>query len=269
MTVRPDRLVVPDGRRLAYRRLPGDGPGVVFLHGYMSTMEGDKAVALEEHCRRQGVAFVRYDQAGHGRSSGSIVDATIGGWTDDAVAVLDALTEGPQILVGSSMGGGVMLPAALARPERVAGLIGVAAAPDVFAERFATLSDEDRRELERDGFLRRPSRYDPAGYVYGRALLEDAARRCLLGRPIAIDVPVRLLHGRRDEDVPWETSRRLAAALTDGRASAGGGADGDAPARNGGDVRLEIVEDGDHRLSRPQDLDRLTATLEELREQVG
>ncbi|MCK9247608.1 MAG: alpha/beta hydrolase [Solirubrobacteraceae bacterium] len=247
----PDRLTTPDGRGIAYRRVPGRAPGVVFLHGYMSTMDGDKALALERHCRDRGVAFLRYDQAGHGASSGTIVDATIGGWVDDAVAVLDALTDGPQILVGSSMGGGVMLPVALARPERVAGLIGIAAAPDVFAERFASLSDEDRRDLERDGLLRRPSRYDPNGYVYGRALLEDAPRRCLLGGPIAIDIPVRLLHGRRDEDVSWETSRRLADALTSD------------------DVHLEVIEDGDHRLSRPQDLERLLRTVDDVRDLAG
>lgn len=245
-----ERLDRGPGRTIAYRRLAGatPGPGIVFLSGYMSTMDGTKAVAVEAYCRGRGLAFVRYDHAGQGESSGEIVDGTIGGWAEDAVAVLDALTDGPQILVGSSMGAWIMLRAALARPDRIAGLVAIAGAPDAFADRLAAgLDDQERDVLAADGFLRRPSRYDSAGYVYGRALLEDAPRQRVLDRPIPLTVPVRLLHGQADADVPWETSLRLAEAL------------------EGDDVVVTLIKDGDHRLSRPEDLERLRDALDELR----
>jgi pimeloyl-ACP methyl ester carboxylesterase len=163
------------------------------------------------------------------------------------VAVIDALTEGPQILVGSSMGGWIMLLAALARPQRIAALVGIAPAPDFTEELLpARLTPEQRREVEEKGSVVLPSDYDPAGYLYTRALIEDGRRHLLLGAPIALDMPVRLLHGMRDESVPWQLSLRLADRLTSR------------------DVAVTLIKDGDHRLSSDADLTRLERTLDEL-----
>jgi pimeloyl-ACP methyl ester carboxylesterase len=241
-----DDTLTRDGATIAFRRTPGRGPGVVFLGGYRSDMTGSKALALEAHCREAGRAFVRFDYQGHGASGGRFEDGTIGSWTEDALAVIDAATEGPQVLVGSSMGGWIMLLAALARPGRVAGLVGIAAAPD-FTEDLVwdALGPEARGRMLADGRIEEPSAYgDP--YVYTRALVEDGRRRLLLRAPIPLACPVRLLHGMRDPDVPWETSLRLAGRL------------------QAEDVRTTLVKDGDHRLSRPQDLALLLATVEEV-----
>lgn len=233
---------------IAYRRSPGRGPGIVFLGGLKSDMTGSKATALEAYAQERGHAFVRFDYQGHGVSSGDFRDGTIGTWAEDAVAVLDAVTEGPQILVGSSMGGWIMLLAALARPDRVRALVGIAPAPD-FTERlmWARMDAEARATLERDGEWRQPSLYDDAGYPITKALIEDGRRHLLLDQPLALPpVPVRLIHGQRDPDVPWQTSLDLAAAITHD------------------DVRITLVKDGDHRLSRPQDLDLITHQVGEL-----
>src|SRR5438094_3796349 len=188
-------LARPDGATIAYRRLPGAAPGIVFLGGFRSDMTGTKALFLEEYCRRKGRAYVRFDYFGHGASSGDFALGTIGRWRDDAVAVIDSLTEGPQILVGSSMGGWIMLLAALARPQRVAALVGIAAAPDFTAELLPNrLTPEQRRELDERGAVTVPSDYEAAGYLYTSALIEDGARHRLLGAPITIDMHVRLLH---------------------------------------------------------------------------
>ncbi|MEC4592734.1 alpha/beta hydrolase [Nitrospirillum amazonense] len=211
-------------------------------------MTGSKATALEAYARERGHAFVRFDYQGHGASSGDFRDGTIGTWAEDAVAVLDQVTEGPQILVGSSMGGWIMLLAALARPDRVRALVGIAPAPD-FTERlmWARMDAKARATLERDGEWRQPSLYDDAGYPITRALIEDGRRHLLLNQPLALpSVPVRLVHGQRDPDVPWQTSLDLAAAI------------------NHDDVRVTLVKDGDHRLSRPQDLDLITRQVGEL-----
>ncbi|HEX3535159.1 MAG TPA: alpha/beta hydrolase [Stellaceae bacterium] len=240
-------LARPDGATIAYRRSPGATPGIVFLGGFRSDMTGTKALFLEEYCRQRGRAFVRFDYFGHGASSGDFALGTIGRWRDDAIAVLDSLTEGPQILVGSSMGGWIMLLAALARPQRIAALVGIAAAPDFTADLLrARLSAEQRRELEQDGSVMLPSDYDPAGYLYTKALIDDGNRHLLLRAPIRLAVPVRLLHGLPDASVPWQTSLRLAERLI------------------GWDVTVTLVKDGDHRLSSEVDLARLARTLDEL-----
>lgn len=240
----PSFLERPDGERVAYVRLRGRAPGVVFLGGFMSDMTGTKAVFLEDLCRREGRAFVRFDYLGHGASSGRFEDGTIGRWAEDAVAVLDSLAEGPQVLVGSSMGGWIALLAALARPDRVAALVGIAAAPDftrrMWAEEFG---DAERAAVEREGRVVVPSAYSEEGYVITRGLVSEAERHMLLDGPVAVACPVRLLHGQRDEAVPWGTSLRLAAAL------------------EGGDVEVVLAKDGDHRLSGPRDLARLQAAL--------
>lgn len=236
-----------DGVRLAYAFLPGNGPTVVFLHGLMSDMEGGKALALEAHCKARGQAFLRLDCSGHGRSEGKFTDGTISRWRDDAHAVITAQTQGPLVLVGSSMGGWLALLLAKAMPERVRGLVLLAAAPD-FTDwgTYASFTPEQREALERDGQVAIPSEYGPDPYIYTKALIDDGANNRLLTGPIPFDGPVRLLQGQQDPDVPWEIALKIAEKLTTPN------------------VRLHLVKDGDHRLSRPQDLDLLCAVVGEL-----
>jgi pimeloyl-ACP methyl ester carboxylesterase len=243
----PAILARPDGATIAYHRLAGKPPGIVFLGGFRSDMTGTKALFLEDYCRRHERAFVRFDYFGHGASSGDFAAGTIGRWREDAIAVIDSLTIGPQILVGSSMGGWIMLLAALARPARVAGLVGIAGAPDFTEELlWPRLSPAQREEIIERGAVVLPSGYDPAGYLYTRALVEDGRRHLLLREPIALDMPVRLLHGLADESVPWQLSLRLAERLASR------------------DVAVTLIKDGDHRLSTPADLARLAQTLDAL-----
>ena len=243
----PRILTRDDGATIAYRATPGKSPGVVFLTGFMSDMTGTKALAIEAFCRARGQAFLRFDYTGHGASSGTFEDGTIGRWADDTLTALDALCTGPQVLVGSSMGGWVMLLAALWRPERVAGLLGIAAAPDFTADLIPHgLTDEQKAALEGDGVVYLPSDYGPDPTPLTKKLLEDGGNHLVLRGEIALDVPVRLIHGMKDPDVPWETAMRIADRL---RSS---------------DVEITLVKDGDHRLSEPADLERLCATLEAL-----
>jgi len=243
----PAILARPDGATIAYHRLAGDTPGIVFLGGFRSDMTGTKALFLEDYCRRRGRAYVRFDYFGHGASSGEIALGTIGRWREDAIAVIDSLTAGPQILVGSSMSGWIMLLAALARPERIAALIGIAGAPDFTEELlWPRLTPAQRAEIMERGSVVLPSAFDPAGYLYTRALIEDGKRHLLLRAPIALDMPVRLLHGLADESVPWQLSLRLAQRLASR------------------DVAVTLVKDGDHRLSTEPDLARLAQTLDAL-----
>ncbi len=231
------------GLELAWRRLPGRGPTVVFLPGYHSDMTGDKATALAALCARQGCALLLFDYSGHGASAGRFEDGTIGRWTQDALAVIDALTDGPLVLVGSSMGGWIGLLAALARPDRIAACIGIAAAPD-FTESlmWESMTFEERARLMDRGILHVPSPYgEPLPIT--RALIEDGRTHLLLGAPIPLAVPIRLLQGQQDDDVPWETALRLAERL------------------DSTDVQVLLVKDGGHRLSRPQDLALLERTI--------
>ncbi len=225
-----------DGTHLAWVRTPGRGPTTVFLPGFRSDMGGSKALAAETWCRARGTACLRLDYSGHGASDGAFTDGTIGRWTEDALLLIDRLTDGPLLLIGSSMGGWIMLLLALARPERLAGLLGVAAAPD-FTEALMwdAMMPAERDTLRRDGVLLAPSEYGEPTPITLR-LIEDGRRRLLMHAPIGLRCPVRLLHGQRDPDVPWETALRLAARL-----------DSD-------DVQVTLVKDGDHRLSRPEDL---------------
>jgi pimeloyl-ACP methyl ester carboxylesterase len=240
-------LARPDGATIAYRRRHGAAPGIVFLAGFRSDMTGTKALFLDDYCRRHGRAYVCFDYFAHGQSSGDFALGTIGRWAEDAVAVIDSLTAAPQILVRSSMGGWLMLLAALARPGRVAALVGIAAAPDFTNELLPQrLSADQRRTLDEDGRLVLPSPYDSAGYLYTKALIDDGNRHLLLDREIPLDMPVRLLHGLDDASVPWRHSLRLAEQL------------------RSRDVAVTLVKAGDHRLSTPADLARLAQTLDGL-----
>jgi pimeloyl-ACP methyl ester carboxylesterase len=210
-------------------------------------MGGAKALFLDDYCRRRGRAYVRFDYFAHGTSSGDFGDGTISRWRDDAISVIDSLTQGPQVLVGSSMGGWIMVLAALARPERVAALVGIAAAPDFTTDLLpGRLSKAQRSELAEAGQIVLPSAYDPAGYLYTRNLVEDGDRNLVLRAPIPLTCPVRLLHGMADESVPWRQSLTLAERL------------------QSADVTLTLVKDGDHRLSREADLARLARVLDAL-----
>ena len=227
---------VRDGTRLAWRMTAGHAPTVVFLPGFRSDMQGAKAEALAALCAARGQAMLRLDYSGHGESDGDFLDGTIGRWTEDALHLLDTLTAGRVVLVGSSMGGWIMLHLALLRPHRMAGLVGVAAAPD-FTEALMwdAMMPAERATLARNGVLHIPSDYGaPTPITLG--LIEDGRVRLLMGAPLPISCPVRLLHGQRDPDVPWETSLRLAALL------------------ESDDVQVLLVKDGDHRLSSPRDL---------------
>ena len=208
-------------------------------------MNGIKATALAGHCRSRDHAFLRFDYFGHGASSGDFRAGTIGRWLEDALAVIDHLTEGPLILVGSSMGGWIALLAALARPGRVKALIGIAPAPDFTEDLiWARLSEAQRRELLERGELAAASAYEADPIPITLRLVEEGRRHLLLRGPIRLSCPVRLLHGMEDPDVPYQTSLRLMEKLTETEAV------------------IELIEDGDHRLSRPQDLTRLFAAVD-------
>lgn len=240
----------PDGSKVAYVVRPGKQsriPGVIFCCGFRSHMGGTKARWLENFCARHGLAYCRFDYRGHGASDGAFEEGCIGDWLADALLVLDRATAGPQIVVGSSMGAWIAVLMARARPARVAGLVGVAAAAD-FTERLLLpgLSVGQRSALKGHGRLVLPSDYDPAGLPVTRHLVEEARRHLVLGAPIPWSGPARLLHGLADPDVPWDLSLELAGRLA------------------GADISLTLVKDGDHRLSRPEDLDRIGAALLEL-----
>jgi len=208
-------------------------------------MNGIKATALAGHCRTRDHAFLRFDYFGHGASSGDFRAGTIGRWLEDALAVIDHLTEGPLILVGSSMGGWIALLAALARPGRVKALIGIAPAPDFTEDLiWARLSEAQRLELHERGELAAPSVYEADPIPFTLRLVEEGRRHLLLRAPIRLSCPVRLLHGMEDPDVPYQTSLHLVERLT------------------GTEAVVELIEDGDHRLSRPQDLTRLFAAVD-------
>jgi len=248
MTDSPEYLVRSDNLKLAFRQVAGTNPTVVWLGGFHSDMLGTKAQVLADQAQATGGGYLRFDYFGHGESDGAFEDGTITRWREDALAVIDELTEGPLVLVGSSMGGWLACLVAMVRPERVKALVLVAPAPD-FTEKLMTpeLSDEARAAIARDGRWIRPSDYDDGGYAITRELLEDGARWSILPGPVPIDIPVRVLQGGADPDVPWTHALELANAL------------------NGDDVVFTLIKDGDHRLSRPQDLERLVAAVAEAR----
>ncbi|WP_296762376.1 alpha/beta hydrolase [Sediminimonas sp.] len=230
----PQYLQTPAGRRIAHHRLAGTGPGVVFLGGFKSDMEGTKALYLQDWAQRNGRAFLRFDYSGHGQSSGAFEDGCIGDWAADAIAAIDALTEGPQILVGSSMGGWIAALVARAMPARVAGMVGIAAAPDFTEDGMWAEFDADQRAaITAQGRLEQPSEYDDAPYVITRRLIEDGRENLVLRAPLGLPFPVRLLQGTADADVPRDVALRLLDHA-------------DSP-----DIHLTLVKGADHRFSTP------------------
>ena len=244
MTAEHAGRLVRNGIELAWSHLPGSGPTIVFLPGFKSDMDGSKALHLRDWAAAGGRAMLRLDYAGHGRSGGAFEDGTIGAWTEDARAVIEARAPGPLLLVGSSMGGWIGLLLARALGPQVTALVGIAAAPD-FTETLLWdgLTAPERAALLSDGFVERPSLYGEKPYRFTRRLIEDGRAQRLLDAPIEIACPVRLLQGQRDPDVPWPTALKIAEQLS------------------GDDVHISLLKDGDHRLSRQQDLALLTRTV--------
>jgi pimeloyl-ACP methyl ester carboxylesterase len=238
-------LTTPQGRHIAYVRTPGKEPGVVFLGGFRSDMSGSKALHLQAWAEATGRAFLRFDYSGHGQSRGAFAEGAISDWREDAAAVIETLTEGPQVLVGSSMGGWIALLLARQMPERVAGLVGIAAAP-AFTERMweDEFSLADRTRLMEDGVVLRPSDYSDEPYPITRRLIEDGKANLVLEGPLNLPVPVRLLQGTADTDVPPAVALRL----LDHASSP--------------DLRLTLVRDADHRFSSPTCLALIVDTVE-------
>jgi len=253
----PDFIEVGEGdgkRRIAVRTRAGSGPGLVWLGGFNSDMRGTKALALDGWAAEHGRACIRFDYSGHGESGGAFVDGTIGRWLEESVAVFEQFAKGPQVVIGSSMGGWMALLLARAIAGRkapgptLAGLVLIAPAPD-FTEQLMWngFSDEIREEITTKGVWMRPSEYgDGSPYPITRALIEEGRNHLLLGSAIEVGCPVRILQGARDPDVPWQHAFALAHRL---------------PAE---DVVLTMIQDGDHRLSRPQDIARILAAVAEM-----
>ncbi len=243
---KPEFLTTSAGRKLAYHQTPGKPPGVVFLGGFKSDMEGSKALHLEAWAKRTGRAFLRFDYSGHGQSSGRFTDATIGDWAADARAAIDSLAEGPQVLVGSSMGGWISLILGRDMPEKIAGLVTIAAAPDFTEDAFWAEFDETQRaELRTAGQVALPSEYD-APYIITRRLIEDGRKNLVLRDPLNLPFPVRYLQGSADKDVKLSVAMSL---FEHSRSP---------------DMRLVLVDGADHRFSDAACLALIEATVEEV-----
>ena len=246
----PQFLELSDNRRLAYHRYQAPGgaakrPGVVFMGGFRSDMSGSKALHFENLCREIGLDYLRFDYTGHGESSGDFADGSIGEWSQDAVDALDHLTEGPQILIGSSMGGWIMLNVAVARPDRLHALMGIAAAPDFTQDlMWASMSEAERKALMRDGRIEQPNDYSDEPYLITKKLIEDGRQHLRFQQPLPITCPVRLIHGAADTDVPYQLSERLMAHMASD------------------DVELTVIKNGDHRLSTADPLNLMSRVIQ-------
>ncbi|NNL19491.1 MAG: alpha/beta hydrolase [Boseongicola sp.] len=239
-------------RNLAYSQTEGAGPGVVFLGGFRSDKEGTKAIYLEEWAQRRNRAFLRFDYSGHGQSSGEFTDGAIGDWFEDAVAIIDALTEGPQILVGSSMGGWISLLIARERPDLVAGLVTIAAAPDFTEDSmWAGFGEAERAALQRDGKVELPSEYSEGPYVITQRLIEEGRKRLVLRDPLHLPFPTRFMQGTADADVELSVAYRLMAHAL------------------GEDIRLTLVKGADHRFSTPDCLAMIVHAVDDVTSRAG
>jgi len=247
----PNYLITSKERRIAFHLTPGQGPGVVFLGGFRSDMAGTKAVFLEAWAQSAGRAFLRFDYSGHGQSSGDFLEGAIGDWFEDALAAIQSLTTGPQILVGSSMGGWIALLLAQAIPERLAGLVGIAAAPDFTEDSmWAGFSKAQKAELAAFGQVALPSEYSDAPYIITRRLIDEGRMRLVLRGPLDLPFPVRLLQGSADVDVLPSVALGLLAHAT------------------GPDIRLTLCKGADHRFSSPDCLGLIATTLRDVLERV-
>jgi len=246
----PDFITTAQGRRIAYHQTsgqaPGQAPGIVFLGGFKSDMTGTKAQYLQDWAQAQGRAFLRFDYSGHGQSSGNFLDGAIGDWMHDALAAITSLTTGPQILVGSSMGGWIALLVARAIPDRIAGLVGIAAAPDFTEDSmWANFTPAQKAELAQ-GQVALPSDYSDDPYIITKRLIEDGRDHLVLRTPLHLPFPVRLLQGTADTDVPPSVAQRLMdhAECTD--------------------LHLTLVKGADHRFSSPDCMSLITSALTDI-----
>ena len=233
------------GQRIGCRMRPGSSPTLVFFPGYASDMEGTKALAVDGFAEERGLAMLRFDYSGTGSSGGRFEDGTLDRWIDESLAAIDRLTQGPLLLIGSSMGGWIALHAALRRPERTRALIGIAAAPDFTEWGF---TDDQKAEIEGAGRLEEPNPYGPEPQVVTRGFWQSGQQLLLLDKEIAVDCPVRLIHGEKDEDVPLDTAVRLMRKV------------------RSGDVQLLTIKGGGHRLSEPHEIDAILSTVSGLLE---
>jgi len=237
-----------DGLSVAYNALPGRKPTVMFLPGFFSHMQGTKALWLEKCCRERGQAYVRFDYRGHGESAGMFEDGTVSGWLSDALLVLDRVAEKPVIVAGSSMGGWIALLMVFARPYCISGMVGIASSPDftqsIWEER---MNEDQRRKMIRKGFIRQPGKYREESVTISRELIEDGKKHLLLHREeLDIDIPVCLIHGKKDTDIPWQKSLALQQKIGNEK------------------CELILVPDGEHRLSRPKDLRLIDRKIQEI-----
>lgn len=247
----PSFLTTSDNRKIAYHLTTGQGPTVVFLGGFKSDMEGSKALHLEAWAQQQGRAFLRFDYSGHGQSSEDFLDGCIGDWTNDAIAVIEAVTEGPVVLVGSSMGGWICLILARKLQDKICGIVGIASAPDFTEDSmWATFSEAQRNELAQNEQIALPSDYSDEPYIITRRLIEDGRNHLVLRAPLPLPFPVRFLQGTADTDVDQSVALRLMNHAT------------------GDDMRLTLVKDADHRFSTPDCLDLITRSVKEVLERA-
>lgn len=243
----PSILARPDGATIAYHHNSGAGPGVIFCGGFKSDMTGVKAMTLEGHCSHRNQQFTRFDYQGHGVSSGAFESGTIGVWRDDLLAIFDEITEGPQVVVGSSMGAWMALLLTKVRRDRVAGLVLLAPAADFTTElMWKQLPEEAKRQIEEEGVWMRPSLYDDGPYPITRNLIEESHSHLVLDNPIPFDGPVRILLGLCDEVIPVEHVLRTAEAITSD------------------DLEITLIKNGDHRLSTVGDLDKIRNAIDAL-----
>ena len=234
------------GRRLAHDRIEGEGPVIVFIHGFRSDRKGTKVAALSDRCRAEGRAMLAFDLSGHGESDGSVEEFGISDWVEDATDIIDALAPGRHVLVGSSLGGWLSLLLARDRPDRVAGLVTIAAAPDFTRRMEGEFSEADRADLAGKGFVTRPSDYEGGDYVFSRRLFDQGADNLVLAEPLTLPMPVRMLQGTADVDVPMSEALRLLDHAT------------------GPDIRLSLVRDADHRFSAPPQLQLMLSAIAEV-----
>ncbi len=242
-------LETPQGRQIAARYRPGSWPTVLYIHGYASDMMATKAQFFDQTCAARGQAYVRFDCSANGQSPGDFKDGAIGRWIEDALAVIDS-TQGPIVLVGSSMGGWIGLHCALKRPQRIRAFIGIAAAPDFTEKIQAAMTAEQKVQAERDGYHELPSSLGEPLRLYN-GLLQDGRKHLLLTQEIKLDIPVVLTQGKLDQEVPWPTAERIKQTLSPASAE------------------IIYVEDGDHRLARPQDMAMIDDVIVRLSKQVS
>jgi pimeloyl-ACP methyl ester carboxylesterase len=244
----PAFLKSPDGFNIAYSAFKGSSPTVMFFPGFFSNMEGTKATFLEQQCRERGQAYVRFDYRGHGKSDGRFEDGTFSERLADTLLVLDEAAQAPVLAVGSSMGGFVALHCALARPDKIAGMIGIATSPDFTESIYRERMTEQQRQIIRAlGYLETPSEYQDEPVKITHKLIEDGKKHLLMNRDrIVLDIPVCLIHGKKDTDVPWQKSAALQEKIGHDQ------------------CELILIPDGEHRLSRPQDLELIGQKVEEM-----